>query len=121
MKSSIKALFGTTALAVISSFAVGSTPAAANVCPAFGADTDCGFVVTIHPGGSLTIVHLVGQGPYDGGDDTLIGVINNSGTTVSAIHLSSSVAAFSFDGSDGIQGFGSPAPGPAGLPPGYEL
>lgn len=39
------------------------------------------------------------QGPYDGSDDTLIGIFNSSGSTLTSIGLSSSSAdIFGFDG-----------------------
>jgi hypothetical protein len=47
------------------------------------------------------------QGPYDGADDTYIGVINTSSTTLSSINLSGTQDIFGFD-DDGIQSFGSP-------------
>src|SRR6266699_2988056 len=121
MKSSIRALLATTAFAAMASVGMGSTPAAATNCPAFGFDIDCGFVIVINPGGTLTITPT-GIGGYDSlffADDTLIGVVNNSGQTVTAIHLTSTTTAFAFDGCDGIQCFGSPSP--VGFPLGYEL
>ena len=100
MKTEIKRLVAA-ALAVLGAAALGSTPGAANVCPAIGADTDCGIIVTLDPGSATLTV--TGQGPYDGTDDTLIGIVNNSGVTVNALHLSSLLAIFDFDG-DGIGG-----------------
>lgn len=49
---------------------------ATSQCPAFGADTTCGWAITITDKGAT--VTQTGQGPYDGSDDTLVGVINNS-------------------------------------------
>ena len=48
-------------------------------------------------------------GPFDGSDDTLVGVYNNSGATVSTIGLTATTDIFGFDG-DGICGLdhGSP-------------
>src|SRR5438876_782339 len=111
MRSSIKGLLGTAALALIASAGIGTAPAAAATCPAFGADTDCALIITINPGGSLSVVHVGGQGPYDGLEDTLLGVVNNSGVPQASIHISSTnLTIFGFDG-DGIQTLGSPAPG----------
>ena len=118
MKSGIKALLGTAALALIASAGTGAAPAAAATCPTFGSDTDCALIITINPGGSLSVV-ATGQGPYDGIEDTLLGVVNNSGVAQASIHISSTnLSIFGFDG-DGIQGFGSPAP--VGTPPGYVI
>jgi hypothetical protein len=41
------------------------------------------------------------QPPYDGSDDTLVGVVNDSSGTVGSVSLTSNTGAFGFDG-DGI-------------------
>ena len=80
-------------------------------CPALGRDTTCGAVVTVTKNGAT--VATTGQGPYDGSDDTLVGVNNNSGKLVRALGLSSTLPIFGFDG-DGITTFGAPGnPNPA--------
>lgn len=59
-------------------------PAAAHaaVCPTTAnTNTDCGYIITIGPGGVLTGSPVAGANPYDGSDDALIGVVNNSGAT----------------------------------------
>ncbi len=61
-----------------SAFLLGGTilPGAASAeCPGFGADTSCGSIITITQTGAT--VTQTGMGPYDGSDDTLIGVVNN--------------------------------------------
>jgi len=80
--------------------------AATAVCPAIGADTDCGVVITIDGAGA----HLAatGQGPYDGNDDTLVGVVNKGKRPIHALILSSALNIFGFDG-DGIDTFGAPS------------
>ena len=68
----------------------GATPAAAAVCPSAGADTlGCQFIITINPGLTVTISNgpAFAQGPYDRSDDTLIGVVNNSGVSISSIDI----------------------------------
>ena len=84
--------------------------------------TGCALIITINPGGALTVVST-GKGPYDGIEDTLLGVINNSGVPQAKIHISSTnLSIFSFETgvlADGIQTFGSPAP--SGTPPGYVI
>ncbi len=72
-------------------------------CPAVGNDTGCGIVITITNQGAT--VSTTGQGPYDGIDDTLVGVVNNSTLPVSSLELQSSFDIFGFDG-DGIETFG---------------
>ena len=59
------------------------------------------------------------QGPYDGADDTLTGVVNNSSQPVGSLQLSSNTALFGFDG----DGLCTASPHPSGCPfgpTGYE-
>jgi hypothetical protein len=63
-------------------------------CPAFGADTTCGAVITIIqtgnspcPATGCATVTFTGQGPYDGADDTLIGVVNNSSVPITSLGI----------------------------------
>jgi hypothetical protein len=84
-----------------------SAARAATVCPAIGADTDCGIIITVADSGAN--ITLTGQGPYDGEDDTLVGVVNNStkNLPVSSVNLASDTDIFGFDG-DGIDTYGAP-------------
>src|SRR5215469_3484012 len=87
----------------------GVTPAAANVCPAVGSDADCGIIINITSVsggvGSYTITKGPSFGiPYDGIEDTLVGVVNNSGGTVTSIHLTSKTDIFGFDGDGASSG-----------------
>jgi hypothetical protein len=91
-------------LLVVSGFA--SHLAAATICPSTAfTNSDCAFIITIGPGGSITGDIVPGAGPYDGEDDSLIGVINNSGSIFNgSIHLSGTGnggGLFNFD-DDGI-------------------
>jgi hypothetical protein len=99
-----------TTIAASAALALGGTPTkarAAGVCPAFGADTTCGIIITYGPGGSITTT-ATGQGPYDSAEDTLIGIVNNSGAPLTTLgRLSSSTNIFGFDG-DGIDTYGAP-------------
>jgi hypothetical protein len=74
-------------------------------CPAIGVATGCNDIINIGPGGFLTFTNGPAIGnPYDGSDDNLIGVQNNSGSTISSLTLSGSGydgGIFEFDG-DGI-------------------
>lgn len=66
------------------------------------AGTGCNVVLTVNANGTV-MVTLKDASPYDltaGGDDTLIGVVNNSSTPVSSVNLSGSNI-FGFEG-DGI-------------------
>src|SRR5665213_4563429 len=50
------------------------------VCPTtVSTNTDCGFIITIGPGGSISGAAVPNANPYDGSDDALVGVVNNSG------------------------------------------
>jgi hypothetical protein len=85
-----------------------TTPSSASPfgqCPAIGADSMCAVLITIGPGG-IPSYSTSGQGPYDGVEDTLVGVQNNSGATQLSIALTGS-GIFALDG-DGI---GTPAAG----------
>jgi len=57
----------------------------------------------INPNRSVTVLGDSGVGPYDGGDDTLVGVQNNSSSPVTAITVSGPTRSgiFGFDG-DGL-------------------
>ena len=79
-------------------------------CPAVGNDTACGFVITVTDGG--TAISATGQPAYapvtEGGDfsvGTLVGVINNSSTSISSLSLGSPLQIFYFTGF-GIDTFG---------------
>jgi len=88
---------------LLATIAVSSDFAHAGVCPSVGLDTDCGTVITIFNTGAT--VFSTGQGPYDGVEDTLVGVINNTNQPIRAIGLISSLPVFAFEG-DGIVAYG---------------
>jgi hypothetical protein len=96
-----KTVFALVAVAMMSaSSAMAQYPAP---FPGIGNDTlGPTLMITINPNLSLTITDTgTGQGPYDGIEDTYLGVTNNSGGTVNSIFLSASAPIFGFDG-DGI-------------------
>jgi uncharacterized repeat protein (TIGR01451 family) len=80
----------------------GSTPPTPpfTQCPPIGANTSCGILIVITDAG-VTAYQDPNMGPYDGDDDTLIGIVNNSSKTVQSLPLSSSTPIFGFDG-DGV-------------------
>ena len=54
----------------------------ASVCPTTSyTNTDCGYIITINPNLSFTGTAVAGANAYDGSDDTLIGVTNDSKST----------------------------------------
>lgn len=79
---------------------VGTAPlAVANTCPAVGLSKGCNLTITLNANGTATVGNGSSPGNYDGSDDTLVGVINNSGHTVNSIHLSAPLSRiFGFDG-----------------------
>lgn len=83
------------------------TPLFAGVCPAAGAAADCNVLITYNASGSVTITYPDPH-PYDGSDDMLIGVLNNSPVSISGLTFSGSGnggGAFMFDG-DGACSYG---------------
>jgi hypothetical protein len=98
--------------------------AAFSQCPAVGLDTSCGTLITVSPGSppTATIAFDTTQGPYEGADDTLVGVQNNTGADVLALRIdcaSCPNAIFGFDG----DGLCTVSPSPAACPfgsTGYE-
>jgi hypothetical protein len=91
---------------ILAAMSISGSLMASPICPVTAnTNTDCGFIITIGSGGSLTGVAVAGASPYDGSDDALIGIVNNSGSTFTgAITLMGSGnggGLFGFDG-DGI-------------------
>jgi hypothetical protein len=89
-------------------------------CPAIGDDQSCGILIYVTDSGA-TVLTDPSQGPYDGGDDTLVGVVNASDKAITSLSLSSDTDIFGFDG-DGIctySGWPAQSGCPYG-PTGYE-
>jgi hypothetical protein len=79
-----------------------SATTATGVCPTdIGSAVDCNVLITINADGSVTVTNPDNNNPYDGYDDTLVGIVNNAGAPLSSIGLSSAKDIFGFDG-DGI-------------------
>jgi hypothetical protein len=95
-----------------------SANAAFAQAPPTGLDTGAEFLIT-WDGSMFSISAPSGEGPFDGIDDTLFGVQNNSGAALASLSLSgSNIFAFDGDGINFFNGFGA-APGSPG-PTGYE-
>ena len=83
-----------------------ATAFSASVCPAVGNDTlGCELTITVtsvSASGAATAFTVTtstpDQGPYDGADDTLIGIVNSSGSTLNSIGLTGNTDIFGFDG-----------------------
>jgi hypothetical protein len=88
-------------------------------CPAVGQDTSCETLIVIQSDGSLKAYNDPSQGPFDGIEDTLVGVLNESSSTVSSVKISGPDV-FGFDGDGICSGY---TPGPPDCPygtTGYE-
>lgn len=102
-------------------------PAAAafNQCPAIGNSPSCSILFTFGSNGSISTAFDTAIGPYDGSDDVLVGIQNNSGGIVNSIKLTgygNGGGIFALEG-DGLQTYYSGATGsyPTGYSPtGYE-
>src|SRR5262245_61089937 len=101
---------------------VPSVPAGTAWTP-FGESPEPSIIITFLPKGAVNIFNT-GVGPYDGIEDTYIGVVNLSGKPIPKFNISGpsssgfSEGIFDLDG-DGIQTYGSPAPAGGGGT-GYE-
>ena len=93
----------TVALFSPSAYAIGS-------CPPVGLSPSCAVLITINPNGSLSFQTDSSVGPFDGVEDTLVGVVNKSGATVFGIFLSGN-GIFGFDGDGAGAGGGYEGPG----------
>jgi hypothetical protein len=70
-------------------------------CPPVGESPSCKVLLVVEPSGSVTVYSDDAVGDYDGGDDTLVGIWNNSSSSVDAVTVAgpgSSLAGFDGDG-----------------------
>ena len=88
-------------------------------CPAVGADTSCGLLLDVTDAGVI-VLEDPSQGPYDGSDDTLVGVLNQSSTAIEDLTLESTAPIFAFDGDGICSGLYGSIPGCPFGPTGYE-
>jgi hypothetical protein len=92
-------------LAVASAIPAGAATAPAppfTECPAIGASPSCEILLVVNADNTVSVEGDPSVGPFDGSDDTLVGIINDSTTAVKAITVSGPGSDLSgFDG-DGI-------------------
>ncbi len=94
---------------------VSPPPAMFKECPPVYLNSGCQFLITVSNGGE-TVVPDPNQGPYEGSDDSLIGLVNNSSSPIYELPLSvPNSDLFGFDG-DGLCDPGS-TPFPSGCAP----
>jgi len=87
-------------------------------CPSVGSDTNgCEYIITVtavnSSGGATAFsvaLNAPDQGPFDGVEDTLVGIVNSSGSVLKSITLSNQAGQFSFDGDGACTGSYSPGP-----------
>lgn len=93
-------------------------------CPAIGASPGCQVLLVVNPDKSVSVEGDSSVGPFDGSDDTLVGIVNNSGTAVKAVTVSgpgSGLSGFDVDGiCSGAYGTWSGSTGCPYGPSGYE-
>jgi Domain of unknown function DUF11 len=71
-------------------------------CPAIGSSPSCEILLVVNADNTVSVLGDPSVGPYDGSDDTLVGIINDSTAAVKAVTVSGPGSALSgFDG-DGI-------------------
>jgi len=100
------------ASAILGAGAVAGGSANTAPCPNISGITTCRVVITAGPGGSF-VTTVPNPNPYDGSDDNLVGIINNSGSTITSLSFIGSGnggGLFAFDG-DGLQAFNAAAGG----------
>ncbi len=111
----IAILAGVCAALALLCIAPAGASAAFTQCPAVDLDASCQFLFTVTDT-ETTVESDSSQGPYEGSDDALIGIQNNSSKAISSIPLSAEIELFGFEG-DGICSVTTnPAPGCVVLP-----
>lgn len=99
--------------------AVSAQAATIGNCPVVGAATSCAVVYTFNADGSVTTTTDSTIQSTDGIEDTLVGVVNNSGKTLDSFTLNGgSLDIFGFDG-DGMSTVPNPGSGPGDTYFGY--
>ncbi len=93
-------------------------------CPAIGSSPSCEILLVINPDNSVNVLNDSSVGTFDGSDDTLVGIVNNSSAAVKAITVSgpgSDLSGFDVDGiCSGSYGTWSGSSGCPYGPTGYE-
>jgi hypothetical protein len=83
-------------------------------CPAVYLDASCGYLIDLTGSGTETIYQDPEVGYYEGNDDVLVGVQNDTNHAISTIHVGvqgSGTGSFQFDGDGLCTPGGGPVPG----------
>jgi hypothetical protein len=118
----IALIFGLVCAGVLIGGASSASAALFPQCPPIGLDDGCGVLITVNPDGTGSVTSDPAQPPYEGSEDALVGLQNNSSGTVSSVDLSATTDIFGFDG-DGLCAPNAPNPSPSACPfgpTGYE-
>jgi hypothetical protein len=59
-----------------------------NECPAIGLSPSCAVLYVFNANGTVSVYGDASVSPYDGSEDTLVGVLNNSSQTIPSLTLS---------------------------------
>jgi hypothetical protein len=107
---------GVLAVACLSLLVVMVAPSVASgafpQCPPVDLNSGCQFLVNVTDAGT-TVESDATQGPYEGADDALMGIVNNSSKPISSIPLSAENELFGFE-NDGICSVTKRPSGPSG-------
>jgi hypothetical protein len=107
------AVLGVACLSLLIGLVAPSVASAAfTQCPPVDLNASCQFLITSTDAGT-TVEGDPTQGPYEGADDALIGIVNNSSKPISSIPLSAENELFGFE-NDGICTVAKRPSGPSG-------
>jgi len=98
------ALLGAVVLCSVAALAISSSASAALFpqCPPVDLNAGCQFLVNVTDT-ETTIESDPTQGPYEGADDALIGIVNHSSKAITSLPLSAEIELFGFE-QDGLCG-----------------
>ena len=107
------------AVAQLSAQASTATTPPFSQCPAIGASPSCQILIIVNSDRTVSVYGDPNVGPYDGLEDTLVGIQNDSSRPVEAITASGTPGLAGFDGDGLCTATGAPSECPFG-PSGYE-
>lgn len=93
--------WGLAAAPAESASAASGPPTPFTQCPAIGAALSCEILLVVNSDDTVSVYKDSSVGPFDGSDDTLVGIVNDSASAVDAVTVSgpgSGLAGFDGDG-----------------------
>lgn len=100
--ASALAVSGALAVAPVTARAAGAPAPPFTQCPAIGSSPSCEILLVVNPDNSVSVLNDSSVGTFDGSDDTLVGIVNNSPAAVKAITVSGPGSFLSGLDGDGI-------------------